>query len=218
MNRIVSARVLTGELGRGVKRRGAGVIKIGGAYIYTAWEALVGEHEFEPEFKPPRLESAVAAQDLFILKERRMAISVVFEVAPALGGESERIDIDLSGGGGVLEGANIAMETDSQMRDAKGFQNGKDDAALHSIAGGVLPMGLVETDMEVGNVSCFRTQGPREPGQEGGLGGRFIGGDAVGGVVEVGTHLFDVFPSADGDARVSHDTARHKQGLPSGGG
>lgn len=65
----------------------------------------------------------------------------------------------LGGGPGVFEYADEAMQGDRQMCDANGLDNGQDDGAGDMVAGRVLAMRLVRSDMKVGEVAGSRAKG-----------------------------------------------------------
>lgn len=136
---------------RGVKR---------GTYINTAWQSFGWKDEVEFEFPFPCRQPALAAKYLFVLEERGLPVAVVPEVLVSIVGYVSRIDGgQLGGGPGVFEDADEAMQGDRQMGDANGFDDGQDDGAGDMVAGRVLAVRLVGSDMEVGEVAGSRVKG-----------------------------------------------------------
>ena len=82
-----------------------------------------------------------------------------FESALRQGG---RLCLRLGAHGGVLEHANVAIESDGKMCDAHGFDDGEDDRAAHMVARAVLAMRFVGSYMKVGDVAVSRPQRQRE--------------------------------------------------------
>lgn len=47
----------------------------------------------------------------------------------------------------------VAVQQDGQVRDADGLDDGQDYGALHMVAGTVFAVGIVRSDVEVGDIA-----------------------------------------------------------------
>lgn len=96
-----------------------------------------------------------------------MPIAIVPEVPTAIIRYQGGIDgAELGSSRCILENSHIAMQGDGQVGDTNGLDDGKDDGAGDMIAGLVLTMRLVRSDVEIGEVARSRAEGQGQARQK----------------------------------------------------
>ncbi|KAJ3473209.1 hypothetical protein NLG97_g10448 [Lecanicillium saksenae] len=123
------------------------------SYVNAAGQTNVWEYKLKAEFVSASLKPTLARQNLLVLEEAGEAISMVLW---QLGDAASRGDGRAAGlglGGSILENVNVAVESDNEMCDADGLENGNVDVAADGIAGAVGLVRFVGSDVEVEDVA-----------------------------------------------------------------
>lgn len=133
--------------------------------IDTGGQSFAREFHLKIELVNSGIQTSLAAQRHLIPKERHMPVAEVLRLLaiprrgePGIRGKGLICVIRL------LEDAHESMETDCEVRNSDGLDNGKDDGPLHDIAGRVPPVRLIRTDVKVGQVARTSPQRQRQPG------------------------------------------------------
>jgi len=166
-------------------------------YIYATWQSFGGEKEVEVKLVSTRLQPAVGAKNLLVLKQRRMAM---IEFLAGSAARHRRYFGGIDGGfgaGGSFVDAHVPVKRDRQVCDANRLHGSQDHGTLHMVAGIVFAVWIGRADVEVSDVSVARTkrwqaEARKEGASRGSLlnrGGSRGGGSAFIGGGRIGAHL-----------------------------
>lgn len=137
-------------------------------YVDTAGKAFGGEFELEVKVIDTFGQSSLSTKHNLILEERNESIAEIAPSLLALAGTHccTVVLVCITWRIWVFEDLGIAMQRYDEVGDSQRLDDFDNDGAADYVAGGVLAMGIVGLNVELGVVAGFGGQGHLQPRQE----------------------------------------------------